>query len=194
MAILSHPHALLVIAATAAAAALLFLSTGTLVPYPLVRNGVYMCAAFLGLFSFSLVASYWIDLGEYKLRSDRDRSDLKRRITLALFLLAGAGLLLRLWEFQEDRELLEAREAYDSGDFVHAKELFLQQRQRFWTTDPSYKQISHAVRATEAGRKYQELSQKRVLYPPKDPRYDELSNIMKQLETQQADLYPKWGK
>ena len=180
---------LLLIAGVTAAAALIALLTGALVPYILVRNGVYTVTAFLALFSVSLVASYWIDLANYKLRTDRSPRDLKQRITLGLFLLAGACFLLRAWEFQEDRELLEAREAYQSQDYALAKELFLQQRERYWTTDPEFTKISSALKASEANRKWDELSIERRSYSPGTEKYKRIKTQMNHLKSI-AQHYP----
>ncbi len=189
-----YPKMSLVVSVIVALTALGFLSMSTLVPYPLVRNGVYTSAAFLVLLSISLVASYWLDIQNYGLRTNRQPTDLRNRVTFALFLFALACLLLISWEFQENRELCEAREAYKNRDFVRSKELFLQQQRRFWTTDPRYSKISSAVRASELGRQYDKLVQRYVLYIPTDKEYELLKGEMDQLKTDRQRLYEKWEK
>lgn len=129
-----------------------WLATGTLLPYQAVRSGIYTVAAFLIVFSLSVVASYWIDIGKYEFRKERDPFDLKRRGALALYMIAGAAFIMRFWEEQENREFIEAKNAYEIEQYETAIDLFKQQKGRYWTTELRYREITRAIFASDAGR------------------------------------------
>lgn len=179
----------LVILGAFAAFSLCWLATGTLIPYQAVRSGVYAVSAFFVIFAFSVVASYWIDIGAYSIKRGRSRVDLKRRIAIALFLVSLAALIVRTWEMQEDRELKEAKNAYKNNEYETATDLFRQQRSRYWTTDCYYRILNLAIAASEAGRKNEDLRIQLATISPNDKRHTEMKRLIDQLVTTQKE-YP----
>lgn len=186
---MKRPNLILLLAIVVASCSIGWLATGTLLPYQAIRSGIYTVAVFLFVFALSVVASYWIDIGKYEFRKDRDPLELKKRGALALLLVAASAVTLRVWEEQENREFSEAKNAYKVEQYETAIELFKQQRSRYWTTEPRYHEITRAISASDAGRKLAELRMQQATISPTDKRYSELQNLIEQLVTSQED-YP----
>ncbi|MBN8454778.1 hypothetical protein [Accumulibacter sp.] len=186
---MKRPNLILLLAIVVASCSIGWLATGTLLPYQAIRSGIYTVAVFLFVFALSVVASYWIDIGKYEFRKDRDPLELKKRGALALLLVAASAVTLRVWEEQENREFSEAKNAYEVEQYETAIELFKQQRSRYWTTEPRYHDITRAISASDAGRKLAELRMQQATISPTDKRYSELQNLIEQLVTSQ-EVYP----
>lgn len=174
-------------------ASLVWLATGGAIPYQIIRSSIYTTSAFLYVLAISIIASYWLDISDYKIKEDRNPRELRLRFSVALLLVTMSNVLLGIWNIQEERELSEAKSAYSSGDYVLSKELLIQQRQRFWSTDSVYEEITKAIAAAEAGSKYEDLRVKRAAYTIDSEKHKQFSVLINQYRASQIKNYP-WSE
>lgn len=182
----------LVISGIFAGIAIGWLGMGTLIPYQVIRNGVYTVSAFLMVFALSTVTSYWIDIGNYEFRKQREVTDLKKRCFLALVLVGFACCIIRTWEFRENRELEVAKTAYELKQYETASEIFKQQRDRYWTTDSMYQKVTKAIVAAQAGKRLTELREQQATMSLNNIKREEMEKLIQILVTTQKDNYPDW--
>ena len=154
-----------------------------LIPYALVRMGIYSTAAFLFLFGASALASHWIDLRTFAFKPRGTLEELTRRLVLALSLAVVAVGLVWAWQFQENRVLTLARDAYANKEYGLARELFFQQLDRHWSASAEYNSIWRAIAACDNRLLFEEHRIQAVSYETGSPEYDRHARVMEEMES-----------